>query len=171
MREIVLRFQPAAGHQRISDADRGGVAEGNTNIEIIIPEKKRIVNDAENIPLVSVPIFIGKLSGDLFKLFLYTVFAGDIVTALQHGGNSLFMLLLVLPRLKEAGTLRVSRIRHIKNIPEPWPVPGHIYKGDALTAAPDIPPHTPVPDIITGAGGGLRALGVYHELFRVWILI
>ena len=55
MPEILLRVQPAAGHQRIGDAGGGGASERRPYVVIIIFLQKRIFNDAENIPLVVLP--------------------------------------------------------------------------------------------------------------------
>ena len=52
MLEIRFRLQPAAGHQRVSDADGGGASEGYSDVEIIIFLQKGTVNDAEDVALV-----------------------------------------------------------------------------------------------------------------------
>ena len=54
----VLRLQSAAGQQGIGDADGGDVPKRHAYIEIIIALQKGIVNDAENVTLVVVPVFI-----------------------------------------------------------------------------------------------------------------
>ncbi|MDU8668538.1 hypothetical protein [Faecalibacterium prausnitzii] len=48
---------------------------------------------------------------------------------------------------------------------------GFIQQGDALRTAPDITVHPVVPDVIVGAGGGIRALGVDHELVGKRVLV
>ncbi len=68
MLEAVVRFKPAAGHERIGDADGGGALEGRSYVEFIIPVKKGIVNDGEDIPLIVPPVFICKLRRDALKL-------------------------------------------------------------------------------------------------------
>ena len=47
MLEAVVRFKPAAGHERVGDADGGGALEGRSYVKFIIPVKKGIVNDGE----------------------------------------------------------------------------------------------------------------------------
>ena len=37
MLEAVVRFKPAAGHERVGDADGGGALEGRSYVELIIP--------------------------------------------------------------------------------------------------------------------------------------
>ena len=68
MLEAVVRFKPAAGHERVGDADGGGALEGRSYVELIIPVKKGIVNDGEDIPLIVPPVFLRKLRRDALKL-------------------------------------------------------------------------------------------------------
>ena len=118
-----------------------------------------------------VPVFIGKLGGDFLKLFLDAILAGHFIAALQHGGDRLRVFLPVLPQIDAAGAFCFPCVGHIKNILDFGVVPGHINEGDALAAAPHIPPHAFVPKVILGAGGGFGALGVDHKLFTVRVFV
>ena len=68
MLEAVVRFKPAAGHERVGNADGGGALEGRSYVELIIPVKKGIVNDGEDILLIVPPVFLRKLRRDALKL-------------------------------------------------------------------------------------------------------
>ncbi len=70
MLKVIFRFQPAAGQERVGNADCGGVSECHAYVEIIIPLQKGTVNDAENILLMGIPVFTCKVGGNIFQLFL-----------------------------------------------------------------------------------------------------
>jgi len=57
MLKEIFRLHAAAGHERVSDADRCGVFEGHFYVEFIILLQIGIRNDAENVPPVIVPVF------------------------------------------------------------------------------------------------------------------
>lgn len=171
MLKVFVRLQAAAGHEGVGDADGGGVAEGHAYVEIIIAVKERIVNDVEDVPLVAHPVFVGELRGDLFKLCLNAVLAGHIVPALQHIGYGGGVFILVFPQVDAAGALRAAGVGNIENVPDIRFIPGHVNEGYALAAAPHIAPHALIPEVVAGAGGGLRALGVDHKLFAVRIFV
>ncbi|HBT23044.1 MAG TPA: hypothetical protein DD439_00240, partial [Ruminococcaceae bacterium] len=66
-------------------------------------------------------------------------------------------------QLPQPGGARVgpgAGVGNIEHITQPGPVPGIIHQGDALGPAPHIPAHAVVPQVVLGAGGGVRALGV-----------
>nr|WP_325235620.1 hypothetical protein [uncultured Oscillibacter sp.] len=56
MAEIALRFQAAAGHHGIGDADKSGVLELLSDIVFIVFLQHASVNDVEKVLLVLVPI-------------------------------------------------------------------------------------------------------------------
>lgn len=66
MLKVFLRFQPAAGQEGIGDTDGGSVSELHSDVELIIPFQKGTVNDVENVSLVFLPVFRGKLGGNPF---------------------------------------------------------------------------------------------------------
>lgn len=116
MLKVFVRLKTAAGHERVGDADNDGVSESHSDVEIIIFLQKGIVNDAKNIPLVVVPVFIGELGGYALKLEGKTVRAGDIIIAFQHGGHAVQMLLLQFPKETAAGKFPPAGIRNVKHI-------------------------------------------------------
>lgn len=98
--KVVLRVKPASGHERIGDADGGGAAKSDAYVEIIIAIEKRIVNDGEDISLITIPVFVRKLGGDAFKLIGKSACAVHIVTGFQHGGYRVLVFLAQLPEIR-----------------------------------------------------------------------
>ena len=96
MAEILLRFQPAAGHEGIGDADGGGGFELHLDVVLIVLLQKGTVNDIENVLPVFVPIFLRQLGGHISQL-LGQVVAAHIVVAFQHGRHRLNVPFLQLP--------------------------------------------------------------------------
>ena len=68
MLEVVIRFQAAAGHEHISDADSSGTAKCRASVKLIIPLQEGTVNDMENVFPVVVPVFVCQLRGNLLQL-------------------------------------------------------------------------------------------------------
>ena len=97
MVEIAFRFQTAAGHQRVGNADRCGASESHSDVELIILLQKTIVNDAENVALVLRPILIRKLGRNFFKLVGKAIFTGNLISITKHSRNRFLMLRAVLP--------------------------------------------------------------------------
>lgn len=122
MLKVVFGLQSAPGQERVRDADGGGVSERHSDIEIIIAVKKGIVNDVEDVPLIVVPIFVGKLRGDLFKLIGKTIPAENFIITFQHGGHSIIVFRTILPQIDVAGIVSAAGVRNVKHIFEPWPV-------------------------------------------------
>lgn len=83
MPEILLRVQPAAGHQRVGDAGGGGVSERHLYVVIIIVLQKRTVNDAENIPLVVLPVVFYQPVRHKLQLILQAIPARNLIAGFQ----------------------------------------------------------------------------------------
>ncbi|MFQ7453290.1 MAG: hypothetical protein ACLRNQ_19960 [Flavonifractor plautii] len=94
MPEILLRVQPATGHQRIGDAGGGGASERRPYVVIIIFLQKRIFNDAENIPLVVLPIVLCQPIRYKLQLIFQTVRAGNLIAGLQSPQYRVHVLVL-----------------------------------------------------------------------------
>lgn len=92
--EILLRVQPAACHQRMGDAGGGGAAERRPYVVVIIFLQKRTVNDAENIPLVFLPIFLCQPVCHKLQLLLQAVPARNPVAGLQSPQYRIHVLVL-----------------------------------------------------------------------------
>ena len=171
MLEAVVRFKPAAGHERVGDADGGGALKGRSYVELIIPVKKGIVNDGEDIPLIVLPVFLRKLRRDALKLVGKPSFPVHTVAAFQHGAYRVRVFLPVFPEVAALGKLSAARVRHIEHIPKPRPFAAAVYERDALGAPADIPAHLFVPEVVLRAGGGVRTLGVDHDLLGVGVFV
>ena len=170
MLEILFRLQPAAGHQRIGDADGCGGFELYCDVELIILLQKRAVNVVEDVLPVVEPVFIRQLPGNAGQL-LGQIRVCHAVLPFQHGGNRDHMLRLHGPQPGAAGIGSRSGVGDIKDIAQAGTVPGIVHQGDAFGAAPDIPAHFFIPQVIFRTGGGVRALGVDQQLFVVGVLI
>ena len=170
MAEILLRLQPAAGHEGVGDADGGGGFELDFDVVLIVLLQKGTVNDRENIPPVVSPVFLRQLGGHIGQL-LGQVVTAHIVVAFQHRHDRCGVFLVQRPQPGGAGMFTGAGIGNIKYIAQPGPVAGIVHQRDALGAAPDVAAHTVVPQIILGAGGGVRALGVNHHLFMERIFV
>ena len=170
MVEIALRLQPAAGHEGVGDADGGGIFELYFDVKLIIFLQKGIVNDIEEVPPMLRPVFLCQFSGHIGELFC-KVIPSNAIGTLQHGRHGIHVPLLQLPQPWGAGVFTGSGIGNIKDITKSRSVPGIIHQSDALGAAPDIPAHSFIPQLIFGAGGGFRALCVDHQLLMKRVLV
>ena len=170
MLEILFRIQPTAGHQGVGDADGGGGLKLDFDVEIIVLLQERTVNDVAEVLLVLVPILTRQLSGHIGEL-LGKIVTGNAVVALQHGRHRPDVLFLQLPQPGGAGMFAGPGVGNVEYIPQSGPVPGIIHQGDALGPAPHIPAHAVVPQVVLGAGGSVRALGVDHQLLMERILV
>ena len=74
MAELLIRFQPAAGHEGVGGAYAGCLPEGRAYVVFIVLCQVRTVNDVEDVLFVFHPILADKLGGDAFKLFRQVVF-------------------------------------------------------------------------------------------------
>ena len=161
MAEILLRFQPTAGHQGVGNADGSGRLKLDFDVEIIVLLQERTVNDVVEVLLMLVPILTRQLSGHIGEL-LGKIVAGNAVAALQHSRHRPDVLFLQLPQPGGAGMLTGPSIGNIKHIAQPGPVAGIVHQGDPLRATTHIPAHFLIPQVVLGAGGGIREIGRAH---------
>lgn len=171
MLKVFVGFQTAAGHEGVGHADRGGISELCSDVEFIIFLQKAAVNDVEDVVLMILPILLCHLSGDLLQLVGKALFAGDFILLFQRCRNRVLMLRMVLPSERAARILPAARVGNIKDVPNPRLISGIVDEGDPFSATPDIPAHFIVPDLISGAGCRVRALGENHELFVIRIFV
>ncbi|MBR3555566.1 MAG: hypothetical protein IKN89_06610 [Oscillospiraceae bacterium] len=66
--EVFLRFQPAAGQKGVGGADGNGISESGSYVEVIIIVQIGTVNDAKDVKLVVLPVFVRKPGGDPLQL-------------------------------------------------------------------------------------------------------
>ena len=163
MLEILFRIQPTARHQGIGDTDGGGGLKLDFDVVIIVLRQERTVNDIAEISLMIVPILTRQLSGYIREL-LGEIVTGNAVVLLQHGRHRPNVLFFQLPQPGCTGMFTGAGIGNIEHIAQAKLVAGIVHQGNTLGATAHIPSHFFIPQVILGAGGGIRALGVDHEL-------
>ena len=170
MLEILFRIQSTAGHQGVGDADGGGGLKLDFDVEFIVLLQERTVNDVAEVLLMLVPILTCQLSGHIGEL-LGKIVTGNTVIALQHGRHRPDVLFLQLPQPGGAGMFTGPGVGNIEHIAQAGPVAGIVHQGDTLGTTAHIPSHFFIPQVVLGAGGGVRALGVNHHLFMEWVFV
>ena len=168
--EVAFWFQSTAGHQSISDTDGGCCLELYSDVKLIIFLQKGTVNDIEEVLLMLRPVFLGQFSGYLRELS-GKVITGNIIGALQHGLHGIQMALLQLPQPGSSGMFTGSGIGNVKDITQARSVPGIVHQSDPFGTAPYIPAHLFIPQIVLRTGGGVRSLGVDHQLLMERVLV
>ncbi|WP_455758535.1 hypothetical protein [Ruminococcus champanellensis] len=173
--EIVLveppgRLKAAAFQQRVGDADCSSAFELHLHPGFIIIHQERAVNDGADVPAVVVPVIRHQFSGNIGKLLAYTLSA-DAIDLVQHFRNRLHQIGTELPHLRVTGIAAHPGIRHIENVVQPGESAGFVQQSDALGTPAHITVHPAVPNIIVGAGSGIRALGVDHQLVCKGVLV
>ncbi|WP_179860562.1 hypothetical protein [Faecalibacterium prausnitzii] len=173
--EIVLveparRLKAAAFQQRVGDADCSSAFELHLHSGFIIIHQQRAVNDGADVSAVVVPVICHQFPGNIRKLLADTLSA-DAVGLAQHFRNWLFQVIVELPHLRVTGIAAHPGIRHIENVVQPGESAGFVQQSDALGTPAHIAVHPVVPNVKIGAGGGIRALGVDHELVRKGVLV
>lgn len=170
MLEILACIQPTAGHQGVGDADGGGGLKLDFDVEFIVLLQERTVNDITEVLLMLVPILTRQFSGHIGEL-LGKIVTGNTVVALQHGRHRPDVLFFQLPQPGGAGMFTGAGIGNIEHIAQPGPVAGIVHQSDPLRATAHIPSHFFVPQVVLGAGGGVRALGINHHLLMERIFV
>ncbi|WP_223386042.1 hypothetical protein [Faecalibacterium prausnitzii] len=164
------RLKAAAFQQRVGDADGGGGLKLHLHPGLIIIHQQRTVNDGADVPAVVVPVICHQFPGNIRKLLADTLSA-DAVGLAQHFRNRLFQVVVELPHLRVTGIAAHPGIAYVKNVVQPGESAGFVQQSDALGTTAHIAVHPVVPDVKVGAGGGIRALGVDHELVRKRVLV
>ncbi|MDD3822210.1 MAG: hypothetical protein PHN93_00455 [Sphaerochaetaceae bacterium] len=118
-----------------------------------------------------VPVFVRKLRRYPFKLVGKVGSKGNVIPLFQSGGHGVGMLRAQFPQVDAAGIIPAARVGNVKHIPQTRRFAAGVDERDAPAAAPDIPAHAVIPEIVFRAGGGVGALGVDHELLMVGVFI
>ena len=117
-----------------------------------------------------VPILTRQFSGHIGEL-LGKIVTSNTVVALQHGRHRPDVLFLQLPQPGGAGMFAGPGVGNIEHIAQAKLVAGIVHQGNTLGATAHIPSHFFIPQVILGAGGGVRALGVNHHLLMERIFV
>ena len=171
MLEVALRLQAAAGHERVGDADGSRLPELHSDVDSIIPFQETSVNDTGQLFFVVLPVVSCQYGGDLLQLVGKTALAGDAKAFFQSGGYGLLMLRAVLPQPGAAGVLPFAGVRHVKDIAHPVFSGTGVNEGNAFGPPHHIPAHLLVPEVVVGAGGGVRTLGINQQLLAKRVFI
>ncbi len=165
-----FRVDAAPGQQQPGDADGPCGLEFHLQVKIIIPFQQGTVNDVADVLGVVVPVVLHQFAGEVCQL-LGEVRVADPVGFRQHLGHRFPEGKIHLPEVRVQGVSAGAGIRHVKDIPQVRGAAAVIQQGNPLRAAPDKPVHPVVPDVILGAGGGIRALGVNQKLVGIGVLV
>ena len=168
--KMTVRLQTAAFQNRVQDTDGSGTFELELPSGFIIIHQERTVNDGTDVLAVVVPVISDQLSGNIRKLLADT-FPADAVGLAQHLRNRLFQVVVVLPHLRITGIAAHPGVRHIENVVQSRESTGFVQQGDALSTPAHIAVHAVIPNVEAGAGGGIRPLGVDHQLVCKTVLV
>ena len=89
----------------------------------------------------------------------------------QHFPDGLLRLLGQSPRLDISRPAARAGVRHIKDITHAHSVWARGEQRNTLGAAPDVPVHGVVPEIVPGTGRCIRALGIDQQLIAEGVLV
>ncbi|MDE7262072.1 MAG: hypothetical protein K2N78_08465 [Oscillospiraceae bacterium] len=168
--KILVRLQPATGHENISNTDGGSIFELHSDVDCIVLPQETSVNDVDDILLVVGPVFLRKLAGDFLKLFREIFPIRDTVPLYQCRRHNFPVFIPIGPK-SGPGVFLASGVGHIEHVPQDRPVSAGVNEGNPLGATPHIPAHLVVPKIVFCAGGGVGPLGIDHKLVREGIFI
>ena len=171
MLKVGLRLHAAAGQESVGGADCCRAPKGCFDVKVIVLFQKGAFNEAEDVVLIVIPVFVHQLGGYTLQLIGKALFPRNRKAPLQSCRHRIPMLLPVLPKVRAAGVFPAAGVRHIKYISQPGIVPGGVNQSDSPGAALHIPAHSIIPQVIFRAGRRLRALGKDHQLFVVGVLI
>ena len=165
-----FRVDTAPGQKQPGDTDGPCGLEFHLKPKIIISFQKRTVNDVTDVLGIVVPVVLHQFAGEVCKL-LGEVRVTDPIGFRQHLGHRFSIAVIHLPEVRVQGVSAGASVRNIEHIPQVRGAAAVIQQSNAFGAAPDKPVHPAIPDIILGAGGGVRALGVNQQLVGIGVLI
>ena len=117
------------------------------------------------------PIGHRLLAGNLMDLLRERHRCIRIEVCFQHFPNGLLRPLGQLPGLHVPGATARAGVRHIKDIAHAHPARTGSQQCDALGTSPNVPVHGVVPEIVTGTGRCIRALGIDQQLIAEGVLV
>ena len=145
-------------------AHDGGVAELDAYRELIVPLKKRSVNDVEYVAAVVQPVFVRELCRYNFKLLGKADARLNTETRLDRGYDRASVFAVHLPWLKRARVFPCTRVRYVENITQTWRIAAVVHERDALGSATHIASHASRPHVVLGTRARVRPLCVDKHL-------
>ena len=167
----IVRGEAAATENCIGGADGDSASEGNPCFAFIIPIQERIGKDVGNVPLVGFPRFIRKRCCSHFDLLRQGLAVIQTILLCEHLSDAIFHAFAELPEVDASRTWPSAGVRDVEHIAQARTVAATVNERDALASTTDIPPHLILPGVIVRAGGGVRPLGVDHNLFGIGVLV
>ncbi|MBR4960090.1 MAG: hypothetical protein IKY52_04260 [Clostridia bacterium] len=163
-------FHAAPYHEGVCRADRDRFPESYSDGIISILLQERIVNDADDVTAVVVPEFFGKIDCDFFKYFgeRYVCHTVILIERIEY---RIQVFLFHPPQVHRTGVLPGSGIGKVIDIFQFRGIGFIINQRNPFCPPADIPAHGFAPCIIIRTGGGIRPLGVDHELFVVGVFV
>lgn len=169
--KIAVQVEATAGQQQEGQADRDGAAEAQGDVVLVQPVQGAVMDGEHEAVFEVVPVVLREPDGQGDKLLGETVTARDFETLLQVGRDSALVLVPVLPEHGVPAVLPALRVGHVEHVAEEYPAVAVTQQGDSFRAAPDAAAHAMVPEVELRAGGGVRALGVNHDLVQEAIFV
>ena len=169
--EIAVQVKAAAGQQQERQADGDGAAEAQGDVVLVQTVQGAAMDGQHDFILEIVPVFVRELHSQGDKLLGEAVAAGDAEGFLQPGRDRVLVLVPVLPEHGIPAVLPALRVGHVEHVAEEYPAVAVTQQGDSFRAAPDAAAHAMVPEVELRAGGGVRALGVNHDLVQEAIFV
>ena len=117
-----------------------------------------------------VPILIDDPAGS----FLQLVGQGDpsdFKVRVKSIPDAVRVFLPEFPEIGPAGSLTLGSVGYIEDITEAGTVSAGIDERNAMGSTPNIAAHFLIPDVIFRTCGGIRALGINHELFVIGVFV
>lgn len=111
------------------------------------------------------------LAGNLMDLLGERHHCICIKILFQHFPDGPLRPLGQLPGLHAPGAAACAGVRHIKDVTHAHSARTGSQQRDALGAAPDVPVHGIVPEIVPGTGRCIRALGIDQQLIAEGVLV
>ena len=139
-------------------------------VEFIVLFQKRSVNDVADFPAMFIPVCVCERDRNAFQLCGQGM-SMSAVTIFKRIVDSIRILVFHFPQIEAKGILPFTGIADIEDIANLRIISTVIDQRDPLGTAPDVPPHSVIPQIILRTGRCIRTLSEDHELFMIWILV
>ena len=154
--QVTGRVQAAAFEKSILDAGGQKVLESYFQIEVVQLLQKTA----------------RRIAGQIIQMLPVDLVDSGAVFLPQRLHDGSVMFLPQLPQYGRFASPDRTGIRHIKDVLQPGPAAAVLAdEGDSYRPGPDPPPHPLIPQLHTGAGRGIRPLGVDQQLVIEWVFM